>query len=220
MVALSPLVAFVVATALAGCGGAKSTPQLVDGSSASELPPQLEELHDAVLTRTSPVAAADVDELAACGFTPADDRTTVVQRVGVDASSVTFRGRGASLYACDKIVDPSTADDPDLPFGGLWCGGSVGRLDHGDLNDPRLDLCTNTDDEATAFAWVEPRMEAKWVVVSDGGTREVYEVAESLPVRVTSTENIGLGKASFAIEEYTADGSKVREYMLDAQVAG
>jgi hypothetical protein len=63
-------------------------------------------------------------------------------------------------------------------------------------------------------------MEAKWVVVSDGGTREVYEVAESLPVRVTTTENIGLGKASFAIEEYAADGSKLREYTLEAQVAG
>ena len=57
-----------------------------------------------------------------------------------------------------------------------------------ELNDPRLSLCTNTDDEITAFAWVEPQPDAKWVVVSDAGKREVYEVAESLPVRVTTTD--------------------------------
>ena len=57
--------------------------------------------------------------------------------------------------------------------------------------------------------------------MTDAGRREVYEVAESLPVRVTTTENVNpAGSASFDIEEYAADGSKLREYTLEAQVAG
>ncbi len=89
------------------------------------------------------------------------------------------------------------------------------------LNDPRLDLCTNTDSEITAFAWVDPRPDAKWVVVSDTGKREVYEVVKSLPVRVTTTENVNpAGKASFDVEEYGADGALLTEYTLEAAVAG
>ena len=85
----------------------------------------------------------------------------------------------------------------------MWS--SSGRIDDGALNDPRLDLCTNTDSEITAFAWVEPQPDAKWVVVSDAGNREVYEVAESLPVRVTTTEDIiRKGRASFDVEEYAS----------------
>jgi len=50
--------------------------------------------------------------------------------------------------------------------------------------------------------------------------REVYEVTAALPVRVTTTEAVDpAGSASFDIEEYAADGSKVRVYTLDAQVA-
>ena len=58
--------------------------------------------------------------------------------------------------------------------------------------------------------------------MSDAGRREVYEVAESLPVRVTTTEGVELesSRASFAIEEYAADGSKLREYVLETAVAG
>ena len=126
------------------------------------------------------------------------------------------------MYGCDKILDPINVEDPDMPGGGIWCGGAAGRLDNGMLNDPRLDLCTNTDDELTAFAWVEPRPDAKWVVVSDADKREVYEVAESLPVRVTTTDGTApeSSKASFDIEEYGADGTKLREYTLEAAVAG
>ena len=95
-------------------------------------------------------------------------------------------------------------------------------LERGRLNDPRLSLCPNTTDDITAFAWVEPERDAKWVVVSDAGNREVYEVVESLPVRVTPTDGTTLEGASalFDIEEYAADGRKLREHTLRAQVAG
>jgi hypothetical protein len=224
MGALSRFGSLLVLISITGCGGGNSPPRLIDGSRGAELPGVLSQLGDAFMTRTSAVPVSDVegDELDACGFPPEAQDTVAVERVGLHGSSLTFAGVGSALYACDKIPDPITAEDPDLPYGGVWCGGSVGRLDAGVLNDPRLDLCSNTNDELTAFVWVEPQPATKWVVVTDAGRREVYEVTESLPVRVTTTDGVRpqSSRASFPIEEYAADGSKLREYTLDAQVAG
>jgi hypothetical protein len=223
MVWLRLLGIFLFVLALASCGGDASPPQLVDDSKAAELPSKLDGLDDAVMTRTSvvPINSVDPDELRACGFAPASATASVVERVGVRGSSITYPGRGSALYACDKVREPATAEDPDRPYGGVWCGGTVGRFDDSTLNDPRLDICVDTDDALTAFAWISPHEEASWVVVSDAGTREVYDVAAGLPVRVTTTENVDpLGSASFDVEEYPADGSKLRAYTLDAQVAG
>ena len=109
-----------------------------------------------------------------------------------------------------------------MPYGNVWCAAANGRIDEDGLNDPRLSLCTNTDDELTGFAWVEPQPRTKWIVVSDAGYREAYEVAESLPVRVTTAGGVQQfsSNASFEIEEYAADGSKLREYVLETAVAG
>lgn len=204
----------------AGCGGDGSPPRLVDGSQAPELPAALAGLDGAVMTRTAVVTAREVDpdELQACGVPEADD-AAVVERVGLRGSSLTFAGGGLSMSGCDSIPDPFR--DPDRPFGGVWCAVAVGFLRDGRLNDPRLSLCTAEDGDLTAFVWIEPRADARWVVVAEAGRREVYEVAESLPVRVTGTRDVqGTGKASFPIEEYAADGTRLREYVLEAQVAG
>jgi len=207
--------------AVAGCGGGASLPQLVDGSDAAELPAELDGLGDAVLTRTVVKHENDLDrgEYQACDVPTDSGDRTVVERTGLHGSSLTIDS-GRLLFGCDRIPDP--AEDPeDNPYGGIWCGSANGRLENGELNDPRLDLCFNTDDEIAAFVWVEPQPDAKWVVVSDAGKREVYEVVESLPVRVTTTENVNpAGSASFEIEEFAADGTKLREYTLRAQVAG
>jgi hypothetical protein len=216
---LVPLIALL---SVAGCGGDESSPQLVDGSQAAELPAALEELGDGVLTRTSVLPPGQIDKgrFTACGHPPIPGDTVIVERTGVQGASWTF-ATGSSLYGCDQIANP--AEDPDDdPYGGRWCASPSGRLEGSTLNDPRLNLCTNTVGELTAFVWIEPQLETKWVVVSDAGKREVYQVAESLPVRVTTTENINPeGSASFDVEEYTADGStRLREYTLDAQVAG
>jgi hypothetical protein len=213
----------VALIALAGCGGRDSPPQLVDGSAAQDLPGALDGLDDAVLTRTAVKLESklDQDEYRACGV-PADGRDrSVVERTGLHGSSLTIES-GSLLYGCDKIPDPFTAVDPDRPWGGIWCGSPNGRIDNGALNDPRLDLCSSTDGDITGFVWAEPQPDAKWVVVSDAGTREVYEVAESLPVRVTTTEGVrtGSSRASFEVEEYAADGKKLRQYVLEAAVAG
>ena len=88
------------------------------------------------------------------------------------------------------------------------------------LNDPRLDLCQGIDGRVTAFAWASPSQGTRWMVVGRH-PREVYEVIVSLPVRITTTEAVDpAGSASFDIEEYAADGRKVRVYTLDAEVAG
>ena len=146
---------------------------------------------------------------------------TVVERTGLNGSSLTIES-GRLLFGCDKIPDPLTAEDPDLPYGGIWCASPNGRIAEGGLNDPRLSLCPNTDASYTAFAWVEPQPAAKWIVVSDAGTSEIYEVAESLPVRVTTTDGVEpeSSRASFDVAEYAADGRKLREYVLEAAVAG
>lgn len=172
------------------------------------------------MTRVRTVSASGIDvrRLEACGLRPRNKRATVVERVGLNGASLTFRV-GASVNACDAIPHP--ARDPDRPYEGIWCGSAVGRLDHGKLNDPRLDLCTAEDGELTAFTWVQASSTAKWVVVNNGGVREVYEVVRSLPVRVTTTESVQpTGSASFDIEEFSADGRKLRAYTLDASVAG
>ena len=212
----------LAAASLAGCGSDSSPTQLVDGSEAAELPVELDGLDDAVLTRSAVKDDLDFDEdvLRACGILFDSGPRAVVERTGVRASSLTMRS-GWLLYGCDEILKPQTAQDPDRPYGGIWCSGARARLDEGKLNDPRLSLCQNTSGDLTAFVWVEPDPNAKWVVVSDSGQQEVYEVATGLPVRVTTTENIDpAGRASFDIEEYAADGTKLKDYVLEAAVAG
>ena len=179
--------------ALAGCGGGDSSPQLVDGSQAAEPPAELDGLDDAVLTRHEhPYRAARQAPLHGVWTATGTEHTVVVERTGLHGSSWTFadepRCTGATRFRSKH------SRDPDRPYDGIWCGSANGRIDDGRLNDPRLDLCTNTDSEITAFAWVEPRPDAKWVVVSDAGKREVYEVVESLPVRVTTTEGVDAGE--------------------------
>ncbi len=216
------MVALIAVLALAGCGGDDSSPQLVDGSKAAELPSELSGLDGAVLTRTLVMKESDLDdEYDACDVLRDSGDRTVVERTGAHGSSLTIES-GYLLFGCDKIPDPATAEDPDLPYGGIWCASPNGSRKGGTLNDPRLSICPNIENDITAFAWVEPQPDAKWVVVSDAGSREVYEVVESLPVRVTTTDGTTIEGASalFPIEEYGADGTKLRGYTFRAQVAG
>ena len=209
--------------ALAGCGGGDSPPRLVDRSEVADLPTQLADLDDGVLTRTEVKSETDLDhaEYEACGVPEDSGGRVVVERTGLHGSSLTIES-GYLVYGCDRVPDPATAEDPDRPYGGIWCGAANGRIDEDGLNDPRLSLCPDTDGDVTAFAWVEPSAGAKWIAISDAGGREVYEVAESLPVRVTTTDGIQpeSSRASFGVEEYGPDGTKLREYVLEAAVAG
>lgn len=206
---------------VAGCGGGEQ--RLADGSTPPVLPPGAPGgLANAVMTRTSAVAATEVEQgpLEACRLLPpgVNPAGLVVRRVGLDGSSVTFAS-GSSVNACDRIPDPAADRDRG---NGIWCGASVGRLEDGRLNDPRLDLCTAEDGALTAFVWVEPARGARWVVVRNGGAREVYRVAAGLPVRVTTTTGVDAERSSatFEIEEYGRGGIQLRFYTLRAAVAG
>ena len=142
----------------------------------------------------------------------------VVARVGVNGESVTFRASsGQSLVACDRAAAATEARD-------MWCGIAVGRLEHGQLRDPRLDVagCRDAADDPVAFAWVDPGRAAQYVTVGQPGFTEVYRVVSGLPVRITTTSGIDRegSRASFRITEHDGEGRLLRAYTLDARVAG
>jgi hypothetical protein len=142
----------------------------------------------------------------------------VVSRVGVNGESVTFRASsGRSVIACDRSAATSEGRD-------VWCGIAVGRLDHGRLQDPRLDFagCRGTTDDPVAFAWVQPARATRYVAVGQPRFTEVYAVAIGVPVRITTTSGVDEvgSRASFRITEHDRDGRLLRAYTLDARVAG
>lgn len=214
----------VTLVALTSCGGGGSPPpQLFDGTVSPDLPPLLKGLAGgAAMTaaRAVPASSLEAGRLRRCEdwVDASPGSGPVVERVGVNGGSLTF-AVGSHMYGCDAIAQP--ARDPDRAPGDPWCRGAVGRLERGTLNDPRLGLCTAADGDVTAFAWIQPGPDTAWVVVRDGNDAEVYEVAGGLPVRVTTTEDVDpSGSASFDVEEYGADGTRLRGGQLDAQVAG
>src|SRR5262249_55168552 len=133
--------------------------------------------------------------------------------------SVTFR-LGARRLGCDSIQRPRF--DPDLHRFRPWCGFAVGRTRGGRLLDPRLDLCTATTGRTTAFAWIEPLPDARWIVVRDGRRRELYRTAEKLPIRVTTTGDVFPERslALFHVTQYATGGGRLQSSTIVAVVAG
>jgi hypothetical protein len=140
----------------------------------------------------------------------------VVTRIGVSSETVTFRERSA-VAGCD--TSRTTGADRER-----WCGGSYGRLFGGHLRDPRLDIagCRTPDGDPIAFAWIEPRRGAEYVVVRQPGFAEVYPVVRGLPVRVATTSSIESDPigATFDISEHDGAGRALRSYRLTARPAG
>jgi hypothetical protein len=97
-------------------------------------------------------------------------------------------------------------------------------LYEGHLRDPRLDIggCNTADGRPVASAWVEPAPGARYVVVEQPGFAEVYEVAATMPVRISTISGLNeapLG-ASFRVSEHDAQGRLLRSYELEAFPAG
>jgi hypothetical protein len=153
-----------------------------------------------------------------CSPAGALNGTVIVERIGVFGESLTFADdAGKTLYSCDGGTDPAGERRPP------WCGGSSGRLLHGRLLDPRLDiLCRDREGRPLAYAWVEPVPGAHWIGVDQGSYTEVYEVLAGLPVRVATLRGIQLGRsrASFAVTQFDATGKALVEGPLEAAVAG
>ena len=219
-------VATLVAMAAAACAGDEKPPaQLIDGTPAER--PSAVTLEgiaeDQIATTVNVVDArrvAPTTRAAQCLRRARDHAAVgpVVARVGVNGESVTFRASsGQSLIACDRAAAASEGRH-------VWCGLAVGRLEHGRLRDPRLDLagCRNAAADPVAFAWVEPGRATQYVTVSQPGFTEVYRVAAGLPVRVTTTSGVDQerSRTSFRITEHDGDGRLLRAYTLDARVAG
>ena len=71
------------------------------------------------------------------------------------------------------------------------------------------------------FAWIQPAAATVYVVVRQSDYAEVYAVADDAPVRVTTSDvDLMSSSAAFSISEHAEDGSRVRSYELETQVAG
>ena len=220
-------VATLVTMTAAACAGDEKPPaQLIDGTPAERrLAVTLEGVaEDQIATTVNVVDArrvAPATRATQCLRRARDHDAVgpVVARVGVNGESVTFRASsGQSLIACDRAAAASAGRH-------VWCGLAVGRLEHGRLRDPRLDLaggCRNAVADPVAFAWVEPGRATQYITVNQPGFTEVYRVAAGLPVRITTTSGVDQerSRTSFRITEHDGDGRLLRAYTLDARVAG
>ena len=135
----------------------------------------------------------------------------------LDAATLGRRFTSCSPGGAVDGTDPSGERRPP------WCGSSSGRLLHGRLLDPRLDIvCRDREGRPLAYAWVEPVPGAHWIGVDQGSYTEVYEVLAGLPVRVATRRGIQLGRsrASFAVTQLDSTGKALVKGPVEAAVAG
>jgi len=200
-----------------GCGRTEDPKQLLDGSPAAEFRPVRGSVLTVARTARRATLGARVDDCLLPG-----DRASVgadalvVERVGVDAESLTFTA-GAGVYACDGGVDPAGERSPP------WCGTVFGERDAGRLLDPRLDVnCRDRRGMGLAYAFVEPVAGAHWVGVARDGYVEVYEALAGLPVRIATTSRIAAedARATFEVRQYDRAGRELVHAELEAAVAG
>jgi len=215
--------ALLIALALgaSGCDGGEDVPTaLLDGTPAAVSSIAFEGVGVPVVATAAETTAGDENDRAGecledwAGRSP---RRAAVVRVGVESESVTFRdASGTAVFGCDNSAGPREDDRS-------WCGGALGKLHDGRLLDPRLDvLCTTEDGDPMAFAWLQPGVRARFVVVAHDSYAEAYEAIGTLPVRVASTIGVDLesSSASFTVTEHDRAGALVRSHTVDARVAG
>lgn len=213
------LAAATVALLVARPGDGPLPGRLVDGSPALGEPARLPRGVRGVV-RVGRAQDVGADLLESClrllGVEALPGRTLVVERVGVDGRSLTFRDPAAPrMYGCDASAD---AAEPV----GRWCGASVGTLAGGRLLDPRLDLanCRDASGRPVAFAWIELPRAAAWLAVEREGWREYYRAGGGLPIRVASPDAVdGPSSAVFSV---TVRGPRdeVEQRTVRAVVAG
>ena len=217
------VIAAVVALVACTDGGSNVPSRLVDGTATRDAPVELENVSDAVLTRVETLRLEEVvagSSAAHCLRRWKRDvraAAPIVRRLGVHTETVTFRDEsGMWLLACDDSTGPREA-------GRRWCGSIPGRLYAGRLRDPRVDIgCTTADGARVGFAWVQPVPRARYVAVEQDGYTEVYEAAGGLPIRTATTSGVVVegARARFQLSDHASDGSLLRQYGLDAPVAG
>jgi hypothetical protein len=219
------LVALALSILLVGCADHSdvAAPSLLDGSTASELPVELEGVDEAVLTSASVVPVASIEPDSAAGlclhgqYAEREASGSAVVRVGVISESITFRETsGVTILGCSNSPGPREGNR-------RWCGGAHGQLYSGRLRDPRLSIaCRTTDGTLVGFVWVQPADDVRYVAVEQPEYTEVYQEAGGLPVRIFTMSGVDLNttSATFSVSEHDADGRRIREYELKAFVAG
>jgi hypothetical protein len=217
------MLAVVLHLAVACSGGGSDPPStLMDGSPSREPSVELEGASgSAVLTkvRVVDIGAVEPGSLSSdCLRGPAQDAAEpvrLVERIGVASETVTVQA-GDGLHGCDNAPGPREDER-------RWCGTAFGLLHGGRLRDPRLGLgCRTAEGDLIGLAWVEPHARARYVVVRQPGYAEVYETAGGLAVRIATTSGIDVASSSaaFDVSEHDSGGRLLREYRLEAAVAG
>jgi hypothetical protein len=201
-----------------GCrhGGESPTPErLLYGEPAQTFAP----VQDSVIAAGRVLDASTLGRrFASCSPGTDANGAAVVERIGVFSESLSFTNRRrTTLYSCDG------GDDPSRERASPWCGRSVGRLLHGRVIDPRLDiLCRERNGRPLAYVWVDPVRQAHWIGVDQGAYIELYEVLAALPVRVATTRGIQLGRtrARLVVTQYDSHGKPLLHGIVEAAVAG
>jgi hypothetical protein len=149
---------------------------------------------------------------------PGGSPAVAVERVTAEGRTLTFATPDhRTLVACDGAPG---AREPR----GAWCGGETGRLENGQVNDPRLDIsnCLSRDRRTVAYAFMQPAPGSRWLVVDHDRFREIYDARDPYPVRVSTTDGIDANTASakIRIRSYDAAGKKLGDEIVQTQVAG
>jgi len=199
------------------CSSERHPPaELVDGSRATPPSVSLDAPTPQILTKVSvvePLLRRAGPAGGRCLAAARDHAPSgpLVVRIGVSGMSVTFpTASGRALVACD---------------GGRaeWCGRAYGRLEHGGLHDPRLDLaCVTAAGARLAFAWFEPGRATAFLAVRQQGYVEAYRGAGAVPVRISTTSGISAtnSSATFDVSEHGPRGALLRRSTFVARVAG
>ena len=210
------LLALLCVSSVSVVSASASTPRhLIDGSRPPAVPKVLREQGAGFLmTRVRVVSPKQVRRLVlAC----ARDRRAlsqgvVVERIGVNGRTITFRTPGGGLEGCDRNPRARPVQNP-------WCGGAAWTLQSGRVSDPRLDICyAKHQRPVVAFGWINALPAARWIVIEQPGFREVYPVAAHLPVRVSTVSEIG-SPTTFRSSQYDEHGVLLARKVVKASIA-
>jgi hypothetical protein len=217
--------AALVVLAAAGCGGGGKSlhppDRLSDGSRPAAVPPELSDVDGAVVVGTRVIRGLELEQkpyVDCLADVPGGSPTVAVERVTADGRTLTFATPDhRTLVACDGAPNAREGSK-------TWCGGEVGRLENGRVNDPRLDLanCLTRDRRTVAYAFMQPAPGARWLVVDHDRFSEIYDARDPYAVRVSTTDGIDANAASakFRIRSYDGAGKKIGDEIVATQVAG
>jgi len=209
---LALLCGLVVAVAPASASAPR---HLIEGSRPPSVPKVLRDQGTGFLmTRVHVLKAKQIRRLllACARDRRALSETVVVQRIGVNGRTITFRTLDGGVEGCDRNPGARPVQNP-------WCGGSAWILRNGRVSDARLDICyARNGKPVVAFGWINALRAAKWIVVEQPGFREVYPVAAHLPVRVSTVSEIG-SPTTFRTAQYDKHGVLLVRKVVKAAIA-